>query len=151
MLPHEPTVIEVAAMADLALCMARLSDVPELRDTNEQRQIKAALPKLARRIMAAANQALRAIPDHTARRVPPPTVVPDTFGAPTTLRAARKNWEKEFLCAALARAKGNATKMAAAVGLDRSAAIRKLAGLGIQYRDFRPVRAPKNQSFAKDS
>jgi hypothetical protein len=67
----------------------------------------------------------------------PPAVTETT---PAKLSAARREWEKEFLIDALGKAKGNASKMADAVGLERTAATRKLAGLGISYRDYRPRR-----------
>ena len=59
--------------------------------------------------------------------------IPDTFQAgPLDLKAARAAFEARFLEAKLREFGGNVSKLAEAVGLDRSSLYRKLKGYGIQ-------------------
>ncbi len=63
----------------------------------------------------------------------PDTEIPDTFQAgPLDLKAARAAFEARFLEAKLREFGGNVSKLAEAVGLDRSSLYRKLKGYGIQ-------------------
>ncbi len=60
-------------------------------------------------------------------------LLPDSFQAgPVDLKAARAEFEARFLTAKLAEFGGNVTKLAEAVGLDRSSLYRKLKGYGLQ-------------------
>ena len=60
------------------------------------------------------------------------TGIPDTFQAgPLDLKAARAAFEARFLEAKLKEFGGNVTRLAEAVGLDRSSLYRKLKGYGI--------------------
>ncbi|OGR35084.1 MAG: Fis family transcriptional regulator [Desulfovibrionales bacterium GWA2_65_9] len=62
----------------------------------------------------------------------PDTEIPDTFQAgPLDLKAARAAFEARFLEAKLREFGGNVSKLAEAVGLDRSSLYRKLKGYGL--------------------
>lgn len=63
-----------------------------------------------------------------------------------TLREARAEWERDWLAARLAEHNGNQSAAAAAAGLDRAAAHRKMKSLGVAKveRDHsRPIKRPR--------
>jgi DNA-binding NtrC family response regulator len=97
--------------------------------SDEADQIKRMLPRLARKTVAATRRALHF-------QVPAVIEVPAVDPllervADMSLRKARAVFEAAYLARQVVRHKGNISAAADAIGMERSALSRKLAGLGI--------------------
>jgi DNA-binding NtrC family response regulator len=148
MSPPDDTLSHFNQWADAAITADTLSRCPGL--FSEGLEVQRLVAPLARRALNVARDLLRpptvvATPTNCRAAGDPhgrPSVRPDASPLPVpsgepapsgnvTLREAREQWEREWIAARLRDFKGNVTKTAAAIGMERTALSRKLRELGM--------------------